>query len=93
MALVMGSKNSSEATRAGGKGKILPAPPFSHIMANNRAIQWGVSRLSRLLGTAGVALHFSAVLASGWELRCSHPSMAELIFSSLTHVSVTRKCH
>ena len=67
--------------------------PFSPIMANNRAIQWRGRPLSGLLGMAGGALYFSAVLASGWELWCSHPPMVDLIFSSLTNVPVTRKCH
>ena len=67
--------------------------PFSHIMADNRAIQWQVSPLSRLLGMAGPALCFSAVLASGRELRRSHPTVVDGLSSSLANVPVTRKCH
>lgn len=42
---------------------------------------------------AGVALYFSAVLASGWELQYSHPPIVALIFSFLTNIPVTKKCH
>lgn len=66
---------------------------FSHIMANNRAIQWRVGPLSRLLGTAGVAFYFSAVLASGQEPGCSRALTVGLLLSSLPNVPVTRKCH
>ena len=93
MALVMGSRKRQPSHKGRWEREEPSSSPFSPIMANNRAIQWRGRPLSGLLGMAGVALYFSAVLASGWELWCSHPPMVDLIFSSLTNISVTRKCH
>lgn len=65
---------------------------FSHIMANNRAIQWRVSPLSRPLGTAGVAFYVSALLASGQELWSHSGSPLSLPSRRPCHQEMSPTC-